>query len=149
MGTTPPVRFDPWDAGIAYAYVLGKWTLCRSEKYSVFHGRSEREIMLASTIMRQKDKLHGRNQPITTAKLAAFLQSIEAKEVLLRQQLADLAGRTAWEALQAYPDPYNSKAETPIEREVSALSTTTSVQPPETSSEASPQNLAVQTYGDL
>ena len=91
LGTTPQVRFDPWDAGVAYAFVLGKWTLCRSEKYAVFHGRSEREIMLTSTILRQKDKLHGRNQPVTTAKLAAFLQSIESQEVLLRQQLADLA----------------------------------------------------------
>jgi transposase InsO family protein len=149
IGTTHPVRFDPWDAGVGYAYVLGRWAFCRSEKYAVFHGRSEREIMLASTILSQKDKLHGRNQPITTAKLAAFLQSIEAQEVLLRQQLADLAGRTSWEALQTYPGPYNPKAETPANRRDFALPTSASVQPLETFSEASTQNLDIQTYGDF
>ena len=102
-GKTIPVRFDPWDAGIAYAYALGKWTACRSEKYSVFRGRSEREIMLATTLLRRKDKLHGQGRQLTTARLAAFLQSVEAEEALLRQQLADRAGRSAWEALQAYP----------------------------------------------
>jgi hypothetical protein len=149
MGTTPPVRSDPWDAGIAYAYVLGKWALCRSEKYAVFRGRSEREIMLASTVLRQKDKLHSRNQPITTTKLAAFLQSIEAQEVLLRQQLADLAGRTAWEALQAYPKAFNPRAETPMNSVAPALPTQSSVQPLEASSEIAPQNLDIQTYGDF
>jgi hypothetical protein len=148
MGTTTPIRFDPWDAGVAYAYVLGKWALCRSEKYAVFHGRSEREIMLASSILRQKDKLHGRNQLITTAKLAAFLQSIEAQEVLLRQQLADLAGRAAWEALQAYPRPFNLKAETPINR-IPAPPNQAGVQPVEVSSEGATQNLDIQTYGDF
>ncbi|HEY0322536.1 MAG TPA: hypothetical protein VGC66_16390 [Pyrinomonadaceae bacterium] len=149
LGTTPPVRYDPWDAGISYAYVLGKWALCRSEKYAVFHGRSEREIMLASTILRQKDKLHGRNQSITTAKLAAFLQSIEAQEVLLRQQLADLAGRTALEALQAYSGSFNPQVEPPTNRVDPALPIQASVQPSETFSEGAPQNLDIQTYGDF
>jgi hypothetical protein len=105
--------------------------------------------MLASTILRQKDKLHGRNQPITTAKLAVFLQSIEAQEVLLRQQLADLAGRTALEALQACPGSFNPHAEPPMNRVDPALPTQASVQPSETFSEGTPQNLDIQTYGDF
>jgi putative transposase len=137
MGTTPPVRSDPWDTGAAYAFVLGKWTFCRSEKYAVFHGRSEREIMLASSILRQKDKLHGRNQRISTAKLAAFLQSIEAQEVLLRQQLADLAGRSALGDLQAYKGVN------------SALPAQDGVQAEETLSEGAAQNLDIKTYGDF
>jgi putative transposase len=147
MGTTPPVRYDPWNAGVAYAYVLGKWAFCRSEKYSIFHGRSEREIMLASTILCQKNKLHNQNQSITTAKLATFLQSIEAQEVLLRQQLADLAGRNAWEALQTYSG--NPRTEVSADGVHPALPAQDKVPPSEAISENTRQNLDLQTYGDF
>ena len=122
---------------------------CRSEKYTVFRGRSEREILLASTVLCQKEKLRGRNQPITTAKLATFLQSIEAQEVLLRQQLSDLAGRTAWNALQAYPEPFNPEDEALMGSINSALSTKAGGQPLESISESVSQNSDIQTYGDF
>jgi putative transposase len=47
--TSVPVRYDPYDAGLAYAFVKGIWVTCHSEHYQVFQGRTEREIMLAST----------------------------------------------------------------------------------------------------
>ncbi len=61
-GKNIPVRFDPWDAGIAYAYARDKWVTCMSEKFAIFRGRSEREIMLATELLRRKDKLHNRGK---------------------------------------------------------------------------------------
>jgi hypothetical protein len=145
-----PVRFDPWDAGVAYAYALDKWALCCSEKYAIFHGRSEREIMLATTLLRQKTKLHGRQQRITTAKLATFLQSIEAQEALLRQQLSDRAARSAWDALQGYPRLVEAGYEIPADHAGTALAAPVEAQARgENSSEAPMQRFAVQTYGDF
>jgi hypothetical protein len=46
--TRVPVRLDPWDAGIAYAFVKNEWVKCISEHYRIFQGRSEREIPLAT-----------------------------------------------------------------------------------------------------
>ncbi|HEX8144769.1 MAG TPA: TnsA endonuclease N-terminal domain-containing protein [Pyrinomonadaceae bacterium] len=84
-----PVRFDPWDAGLAFAYARGRWTDCYSEKYAVFHGRSEREILIATAELRKRQLQHSRRFNITAAQVACFLESIEAEEVLLRQRATD------------------------------------------------------------
>ncbi len=88
-GTQIEVRFDPYDAGVAYAYVGHQWVTCYSEHYSVFHGRSERELMLASEELRRRHGQHATHFTMTAAKLAQFLASVEAEEVWLRQRLAD------------------------------------------------------------
>ncbi len=87
--TQVEVRFDPYDAGVAYAYVARQWVACYSEYYSVFHERSERELMLASEELRRRHEQHSARFTVTAAKLAQFLASVEAEEVLLRQCLAD------------------------------------------------------------
>ena len=43
-----PIRYDPFDAGAAYAFVQGHWVECHSEYHTVFHGHSEKELMIAS-----------------------------------------------------------------------------------------------------
>jgi len=43
-----PVRYDPFDAGTAYAFVANRWVRCHSEYYSVLRGRSEKEMMLTT-----------------------------------------------------------------------------------------------------
>jgi len=83
------VRFDPADAGTAYALVGRGWVRCYSEHYAVFRGRSERELMIASTELRGRRKQHGKQASLGAARLARFLQSVEAEEALLRQRLAD------------------------------------------------------------
>jgi len=91
--TRLPVRFDPFDAGIAYAFVKGRWVRCISEHYARFTGRSEREIQLASAELRRRNQRHGQQLPLTARKLADFLVSVEAEEVLLEQRLRDAALR--------------------------------------------------------
>lgn len=83
------VRYDPFDAGIAYAFVRGAWIKCHSEYYSTLRNRSEREIKIATEELRGRRKLHSRRFNVTAKKLAEFLESVEAEEQLLTHRLRD------------------------------------------------------------
>jgi transposase InsO family protein len=111
-----PVRYDPFDAGTAYVFVKGQWTECHSEHYAVFRGRSEKEIRLASQELRRIRQCHAKQFTVTAAKLAEFLGSVEAEEVLLKQRLIDAAqtvraGRAAG-PLSSCPEPPSGAAPT-------------------------------------
>src|SRR5260370_35947566 len=88
-GTQLPVRYDPFDAGVAYAFVKKRWVRCISEHYARFARGSEREIQVATTELRRRQQLHGQRLPITARLLADFLASLEADEVELEQRLAE------------------------------------------------------------
>ena len=83
------VRYDPSDAGVAYAYVRRQWVRCISQYYSIFHGRSEREIQLATQELRQQHKQHSQKFTITAKALANFLEGTQATESILLQRLKD------------------------------------------------------------
>lgn len=87
--TRVSVRYDPKDAGIAYAYVRKQWVRCISQYYSVFKGRSEREIQLATQELRQQYKQHSKKFTITAKALAVFLEGTEITESILMQRLKD------------------------------------------------------------
>jgi putative transposase len=84
-----PVRYDPFDAGIAYAYVGKRWVQCISEHYSSLRGKSERELMLATTELRRRAQQHAGQFTVTAKKLADFLASVESEEALRAQRLQD------------------------------------------------------------
>ena len=85
-----PVRYDPFDAGTAYTFCRNQWVECHSEYYTVFHGRSEREMMLATEEIRERHRLHSARRLNVNAKmLAVFLESVEAQEALLVQRACD------------------------------------------------------------
>lgn len=88
-GEVVPVRYDPFDAGTAYAFVRKQWLQCHSDCYGTLKGRSEREIMLATTELRRRYQNHSAAFHITARRLAEFLQSVEAEETLLMQRLRD------------------------------------------------------------
>jgi len=88
-GTWVDLRYEPFNAGVVYAYVRGQWVECISEYYALFRGRSEKEIQKASEELRQRFKNHARNYKIRAKQLGQFLTSIEAQEVLLEQRLRD------------------------------------------------------------
>jgi putative transposase len=88
-----PVRYDPFDAGISYAFVKGQWAECHSEHYVVFQGRSEKEVMLASQELRRMRQCHSEQLNVTATRLANFLESVEAQEILLQQRLTDAESR--------------------------------------------------------
>jgi len=87
------VRYDPFDAGTAYAFVQGRWVHCISEQYARFVGHSERELQLAAEELRRRNQQHAQRFSLTARQLADFLVSVEAEEVLLEQRLRDLAQR--------------------------------------------------------
>lgn len=93
------IRYDPFEVGVAYAFVGKRWVKCYSEYYSVFHGRSEKELMIATKELRALKSSHSRQFTISAKKLADFLESVEAEEVMLMQRLRDVEGRKVFEKI--------------------------------------------------
>lgn len=87
--TQVPVRYDPFDVGTVHAFVHGRWVACISEHYAAFQGRSEREVMLATAEIRRRQQTHGQRFVLTARRLAEFLASVEAEEVLAVQRRRD------------------------------------------------------------
>ncbi len=88
--TKVPVRYDPFDMGVAYAYLEGRWVKCISQYYNIFIGRTEKEVLLAAEEIRQKDKRNLVSTNISAKRLADFMSSVQEHETLLLQRLRDL-----------------------------------------------------------
>jgi transposase InsO family protein len=85
-----PVRYDPYDIGMAYAFCRNRWVRCHSEFYLSLRGRSEKEVSLATREMRRRLQQHPVQRMSLNAKaLATFLESVECQETLLLQRLRD------------------------------------------------------------
>ena len=108
-----PIRYDPFDAGLAYAFVRKQWLQCHSEYYAVLKGRSEREIMLATNELHQRRRNHSADFTVTARQLAEFLQSVEAEEKLLTQRLSDLESREIRVTLAKRPFNEGREADVP------------------------------------
>ncbi len=93
------VRYDPFDVGVVYAYVQGRWVKCISQYYSTFVGRSEKELLLASQEIRQRSKLTRTSTTISAKRLADFLANVQEHEALLVQRLRDLETKQVLEAV--------------------------------------------------
>ena len=105
-GSQVPVRYDPFNIGTAFAFVKGQWVQCHSEYYAIFHGRSEREIMLATQELRRRRSKHARQRGLSAKAIGDFLQSIEVQELLLSQRLRDQqAGKARSESESATDQP--------------------------------------------
>jgi transposase InsO family protein len=92
-GTRVPIRYDPYDAGTAFAYIGNRWVTCHSEHFLLFHGRSERELMIAAAELHKRYRDHSRQFKLTARRLADFVASAESEESLLVQRLRDAAAR--------------------------------------------------------
>ena len=100
--TQVPVRYDPFDIGIAYAFVQGRWVKCLSEHYLQLRGHSERELQLASAELRKRYQNHAGESAITAKRLAEFLASVESHEKALMQRLHDLEARDVFARMGGY-----------------------------------------------
>jgi putative transposase len=103
-GTLVAVRYDPFDAGAAYAFVERQWVRCCSEYHTVFQGRSEKEILLASSELRRRRRICTGGKGATARNLADFLQSVESEEALLDQRMRDREAQSARHIRLATPD---------------------------------------------
>ncbi len=87
--TQIPVRYDPFDISVAYAFVQGYWVPCISEYYLQFKDHSERELMLATTELRKRLQAQASHQGITAKRLAEFLADAHDHEAVLMQRQRD------------------------------------------------------------
>jgi len=85
---------------------------CHSEYHTIFHGHSEKELMIASKELHRRRQCHSQGVAITAWKLADFLQSVEADELVMTQRLRDQeaqATRRAPAAIAPAPPPHSDK----------------------------------------
>jgi transposase InsO family protein len=102
-GMPVPVRYDPYDAGVAYVYVRNRWVQCVSEHYSALRGKSERELMLATAELRRRAQQHAGQFTVTAKKLADFLASAEGEHVLRVQRAKDREAKGVLTKIQVGP----------------------------------------------
>lgn len=84
-----PVRYDPWNAGISYAFINRRWVKCLSEYYPIFKQYTTRQIELATKELRRRQQLVSQQTSFTVRQLASFLQTVEAAESLFEMRLRD------------------------------------------------------------
>jgi len=101
-GTDVLVRYDPFNIGVAYAFVQGNWVQCLSEHYLQLRGHTEREIQIASAELRKSRQNHGQGISVTAKRLADFLASAEAHEAVLAQRQHDLETRDVLARMGGY-----------------------------------------------
>jgi ribosomal protein S15P/S13E len=103
--TQVSVRYDPFNIGIAYAYVKGQWVECTSQYYIDFQGHTEKELKLASSEIRKRDRNHTKKNKVSAKKLANFLASAEAQECLFQQRTRDFETQQVLQMIEGKVTP--------------------------------------------
>ncbi len=93
QGTQVLIRYDPFNIGLAYAYVQGRWVKCLSEYHLQLRGHTERELQVASAELRKRCQNHRGEAAITARRLADLLAKASDYETVLLQRLQDLEAR--------------------------------------------------------
>jgi len=99
--TRIPIRYDPFNVGIAYAYVRGQWVRCISQYYAAFAGHSEKELELATEVLRQQARINHKAVSLTPQHLADFLADVQAHQGVLVQRLRDQEAQGVLSCLEA------------------------------------------------
>jgi putative transposase len=90
------VKYDPFDAGVAWAFVLGRWVECHSQYHAQMKGLTEKQVKLATaTLRQQKHKSSHARVTVTAKAIAEFLTSVHRDEAILKQQVRDRECRVA------------------------------------------------------
>lgn len=87
--TLVPIRYDPTNMGLAYAYVQGRWVQCISEHYARFKGRSETLVRLATQELHAQNRHHAQQLSITAKRIAEFVEALEHEEAYYEQLWRD------------------------------------------------------------
>jgi putative transposase len=94
VGQKVPVRYEPYDMGVVYAFLEGQWLECIADVFPLVHGRSEREWRLLLEEWRAQRRQQGQQRlTLDASRLAAFLEEVAAEERLLAQRQRDLEER--------------------------------------------------------
>ncbi len=99
-GRSVPVRYEPYDMGVAYTFLDGQWLECLADDYALVHGRSEREWDLILDEWREHLRQHGQKRiTINGPLLAQFLEEVAVEEQILLQRQRDLEEQAIREAI--------------------------------------------------
>lgn len=99
-GTQIPVRYDPFNMSIAFAYVKNYWIELSSENFSTLVNRTEKELKLATAEIRKRKKIFGLKKDLSSSQIVEFLESAEAYELLKLQQLKDKAVKQTFKLIE-------------------------------------------------
>lgn len=99
IGQSVPIRYDPFDIGVMYAFVQNHWLPCQSQFYAHLSGCSERELAIITVELRKTAQGNKESQGLSAARLAAFLEKAEGHQALLLQRLKDRESRPILDAL--------------------------------------------------
>jgi hypothetical protein len=113
QGTQVFVRYDPFNIGLAYAYVEGRWVKCLSEYHLRLRGHSERELQFASTELRKRYQNHRGEAAITARRLADLLAKASDYETVLIQRLCDLEARDVFARMHGSHLAWDVEEQTP------------------------------------
>lgn len=91
--TVVPVRYDPYNIGIAYAYINRSWVECISEYYPIFKNRTEKELQLITSEIKRQKQNSSKKFSITAKRIADFIRQTESDEKLLLQRQKDSEGQ--------------------------------------------------------
>jgi putative transposase len=83
------VKVDPFNAGIVYTLVNGRWVRCISEYYHFFKGRSLKEIKIATEELRKSKKGVAVGKLISAKRLRDFMAAPEELERVKQQAERD------------------------------------------------------------
>lgn len=78
--TNVEVKYDPFNIGMAYAYIENNWVQCFSDQYKYLNGKTEKQIKLIAEEIRQKYKLYSQNNTITARMIANYILESEKIE---------------------------------------------------------------------
>ena len=105
-GQSVPVRYEPYDMGVVYAFLDGQWLTCVADAFALVHGRSEREWQLILEEWRAQRRHHGQKRlTVNGPLLAQFLEDVAAEEQILLQRQRDLEEQGLRDALLSTSTP--------------------------------------------
>jgi putative transposase len=103
VGQSVPIRYDPFDIGVLYAFVQNQWLPCQSQFYAQLSGRSERELAIITAELRKSAKADEESRGLSAARLAAFLEKAEGHQAWSLQRLKDLESHPILDTLAGGP----------------------------------------------
>ncbi len=98
-----PIRYDPFNYGIAYAYANNRWIKCISNYYTRFEGYSEKAVKIATTLIHRKKQLHNQRVYANVSEIVNLLKNAEEYEELQLQLQRDRSSQKVRNLIETKP----------------------------------------------
>jgi putative transposase len=112
-GEMVPVRFDPDNISIAYAFVSGEWRQCMSRNAYVFLQSSVSSVKAAAKELLARNSKHAKGRQVTARQVAEFMKEIAEREDTLLEGARQRASMAALHILAGNGEGQAPKPATP------------------------------------